>query len=431
MLNLTRPQSIDASFEQMYEYLIPSVEPLCGYPLRLERGIGGAPNLKPTRRPDGSIEYPLPSAKSRHTNWRLIVPSDGASDRECTRIVTRFMYMCNRMAKEIRQSSDLQDYLVRNGAFMWDDLVVSLTHTGGQKYKTLELISTLRETLLFRYEDKPVRVGVLMSWNWHSMSQVLSEAGCRVLSTRKADDIQQALRESKALNWLADGVNSLLLLTPKGRIAGWFSISAIRTPEATPDWSMVPRRYHHMRKLLVGRDVICATSQTGELYLFRKGSVMKWTHEGWRRVSGSGVDRILKDYVPPHAAAVLTDVAVELSMRKRGGLIVVVHNPAEISAGASPGLGSYFREDPLMRITRADFPLILRMASLDGCVIVDSTGAIRNAGVILNLPGAHTAAGEGARSAAASYASTHGLAIKISQDGPISVYEKGVLTRFA
>jgi hypothetical protein len=314
---------------------------------------------------------------------------------------------------------------------MWDDLVVSLTHTGGQKNSTLELIAALRETLLFRYEERAVRVGVLMTWNWHSMSKTLSEAGCRVLTMRKPDDIQRALRESKALNWLADGANSLLLLTPKGRVGGWFSISALRTLEATPEWSMVPRRYHHLRGLLIGKDVICTTSQTGELFLFRKDSVMKWTHEGWRRVSGAGISGILSSYMPEEAASVLTDVVVDMSFRKRGGLIVVVRDPSEISTDASPGLSWYFGEDPLLEITRADFPLIVRMASLDGCLIVDSAGAIRNAGVILNLPGAHTGAGEGARSAAASFASTHGLAIKISQDGPISIYESGVVTRFA
>jgi DNA integrity scanning protein DisA with diadenylate cyclase activity len=158
---------------------------------------------------------------------------------------------------------------------------------------------------------------------------------------------------------------------------------------------------------------------------------MKWTHEGWRRVSGPGIEGLLSAHVPQSVAAVLADVVVEMSLRKRGGLIVVVRDPAEISAGSSPGLSLYFREDPLLEITRADFPLLVRIASLDGCVIIDSTGAMRNAGVILNLPGAHTNAGEGARTAAASYASTHGLAIKISQDGPVSVYERGVLTRFA
>lgn len=194
---------------------------------------------------------------------------------------------------------------------------------------------------------------------------------------------------------------------------------------------MVPRRYHHLHTLLVGRDVICTTTQTGELYLFRKTSVMKWTHEGWRRVSGIGIDSALSRHLPEEAAAVLTDVAVEMSLRKRGGLIAVVPDPAEISSGASAGVGAYFREDPLLQITRADYPLILRMATLDGCLIVDTSGAVRNAGVILKISDAHTGAGEGARSAAASYASTHGLAIQISQDGPLSVYENGVLTRFA
>jgi hypothetical protein len=335
------------------------------------------------------------------------------------------------MAKEVHYSSDIRDTLIRSNIFLWDDLVVSLSHSGGQKYNALELIAALRETLLFRYEEKPVRVGVLMTWNWHSTGKTLAEAGCRILTTRTSDDLQHSLRDSKALNWLADGVNSLLLLTPKGKIAGWFTISALRTAEATADWSMVPRRYHHLRTLLVGRDVVCTTTQTGELFLFRRDSVMKWTHEGWRRVSGPGIEGLLSAHVPQSVAAVLADVVVEMSLRKRGGLLVVVRDPTEISAGSSPGLSAYFREDPLLEITRADFPLLVRMASLDGCMIIDSTGAIRNAGVILNLPGAHTGAGEGARTAAASYASTHGLAIKISQDGPVSVYERGVLTRFA
>lgn len=431
MLTFTRPHSIDDSFEQAYDYLIRTLEPLCGYPLKLEKGTADAAAERPSRRSDGAIQYPLKSAKNRKTFWFLIVPHEGANDRQCTRVVARFMATCNRMAKEVRYSSDIRETLIRTHMSLWDDLVVSLTHAGGQKYNALELIAALRETLLFRYEEKPVRVGVLMTWNWHSTGKTLAEAGCRILTTRSGDDLQHSLRESKALNWLADGVNSLLLLTPNGKIAGWFTISALRTLDATADWSMVPRRYHHLRGLLVGRDVICTTTQTGELFLFRRESVLKWTHEGWRRVSGPGIENVLSAHVPHSVAAVLADVVVEMSLRKNGGLIVVVRDPADISVGSSPGLSSYFREDPLLEITRADFPLIVRMASLDGCMIVDSTGAIRNAGVILNLPGAHTGAGEGARTAAASYASTHGLAIKISQDGPITVYEHGVLTRFA
>jgi hypothetical protein len=136
MLNFTRPHSIDASFEQAYEYLIRTLEPLSGYPLRLERGPRDEVAIRPSRRADGSLQYPLRSARNRKAYWNLVVPPEGAKDRQCTRIVTRFMAMCNRMAKDIRQSSDFRDLLIRSGAFLWDDLIVSLTHTRGQKYTT-------------------------------------------------------------------------------------------------------------------------------------------------------------------------------------------------------------------------------------------------------------------------------------------------------
>src|SRR5689334_3795610 len=151
MLTFTRPHSIDASFEQAYQYLIHLLEPLCGYPLALERAARLAESTqRPSRRDDGSIQYPLRSGKRGKAHWYLIVPADGAGDHQCTRVVTRFMVMCNRMAKDIRQSSDLRDFLIRNGLFLWDDLVMSLTHTGGQKFNALELIAALRATLLFR-----------------------------------------------------------------------------------------------------------------------------------------------------------------------------------------------------------------------------------------------------------------------------------------
>lgn len=147
MLNFTRPQSIDASFEEAYEYLIRTLEPLSGYPLRLERGPRDGGILRPSRRDDGALQYPLRSAKNRKAYWNLVVPPDGARDRQCTRIVARFMAMCNRMAKEVRQPFDFRDLLIRSGGFLWDDLIVSLIHTSGQKYNALELIAALRDAI--------------------------------------------------------------------------------------------------------------------------------------------------------------------------------------------------------------------------------------------------------------------------------------------
>ncbi|MFN3322725.1 MAG: hypothetical protein ACK5AZ_04445 [Bryobacteraceae bacterium] len=430
MLTLSHPHSIDASFEDTYHYLIGMLERLCGYPLTIERDserIAAEPT--PQRLPDGSIRFPLPSSRKGTMHWRLMIPPEAAADKQCTRIVAKFVTGCKRMAGEIKQVSDLKEYLIRNSAFLWDDLVMSLTHQGGQKYNALELLGALRESLLFRYEEKPVRLGVLMTWNWHSTGEVLMGMGCKYLKARRQEDIHEALRTSKALNWLADGEDTLLLVTPAGKIAGLLSVSALAESATGADWGMVPQRFRHLNSLLLGRDIVCTTTEAGELYLFRKESVLKWTHQGWYRVSGPGIVGLLSAHTTPQAAAVLSDVAVEMSFQKRGGLIAIVGNAEDISEGASPGVAAFFSSDPLLEANPDDLPVILRLASLDGALIVDSHGLIRNAGVILRVPGAHTSAGEGARSAAASYASTHGLAIKISQDGPISIYEDGNLVR--
>jgi hypothetical protein len=53
----------------------------------------------------------------------------------------------------------------------------------------------------------------------------------------------------------------------------------------------------------------------------------------------------------------------------------------------------------------------------------------RDAGVILNIPERYTKGEEGARAAATRYGSTFGLGIKVSHDGPITVYEHGVPVR--
>jgi DNA integrity scanning protein DisA with diadenylate cyclase activity len=69
------------------------------------------------------------------------------------------------------------------------------------------------------------------------------------------------------------------------------------------------------------------------------------------------------------------------------------------------------------------------MASIDGCTVIGPDGEVLNAGVILNIPERFTKGEEGARAAATRYGSTFGLGIKVSNDGPITVYEDGAPVR--
>ena len=133
----------------------------------------------------------------------------------------------------------------------------------------------------------------------------------------------------------------------------------------------------------------------------------------------------LVKYVPEEVAAVLSDVVVEMSSLRRGGLFAITLDPASVLGSRAKGLRNILASDPLSQVSEREFLPILRLASLDGCTVIDAAGAVRNAGLIIDIPADYATAGEGARTAAASSVSSHGMAVKISQDGPISVYEAG------
>ena len=69
-------------------------------------------------------------------------------------------------------------------------------------------------------------------------------------------------------------------------------------------------------------------------------------------------------------------------------------------------------------------PLICNAAALDGAVVIDGNGIVRGIGYIFEPQGVHTPA-EGARTRAAMFASKDGVALKLSQDGEMSMFSNG------
>ncbi len=64
------------------------------------------------------------------------------------------------------------------------------------------------------------------------------------------------------------------------------------------------------------------------------------------------------------------------------------------------------------------------LCSVDGALLLRGDGSVIDAGLILNLP-PDASPEEGARTAAAKAASKYGLAVKVSADGPVTVYKEG------
>jgi DNA integrity scanning protein DisA with diadenylate cyclase activity len=65
--------------------------------------------------------------------------------------------------------------------------------------------------------------------------------------------------------------------------------------------------------------------------------------------------------------------------------------------------------------------LVCNAAGLDGAIVVDPAGIVRGIGCIFTASGVQKTT-EGARTKAALFASKVGVALKLSQDGEVSLY---------
>lgn len=428
MLKYSRPGNLSNSLEETYRYLLPYLSRILGSPISLERTSSN--DTTPTsKRDDGSLAIRLPGVRNSQGNNLLILPALAAKDEYCRRITGRFVGMCKRLTEPVKKSWDLKVQLIREEQFLWDNLLLSMIYGGNQKYVALDLVAASRDALHFRYEGRPVDFGYIATWNWYLLRPLLEKAGCKLIDFKKPFDLRQRLKADKATHLLADGANAFFVVRSRGEV-GHLVIFPNSMPSVADDgWELVPARYRRISKILSGRDLVLSNTINGDLLLFNKHCVLKWASGSWYRVSGDILSQRLKNYLPTSAIQRLIEVVVSLSDQRQGGLLVVCCDPTTILSGASQGVTKRFANGHSISIDQISLGTVTKLASIDGALILDSKGTIWNAGVIVKVPEEHTKAGEGARTAAASFSSLSGIAIKVSHDGPISVYESGSLVQ--
>lgn len=135
--------------------------------------------------------------------------------------------------------------------------------------------------------------------------------------------------------------------------------------------------------------------------------------------------------IPRHLARHLTTIALTLRDDQLGALLVVssseamigrlIHNRQEKVSPVEALFSGLFVGRPLCSLSPQ---LVCNAAALDGAVVIDRNGIIREIGCIFETKRVKTSA-EGARTRAAMFASKDGVALKISQDGEMSVFSNG------
>jgi hypothetical protein len=187
-------------------------------------------------------------------------------------------------------------------------------------------------------------------------------------------------------------------------------------------------------------------SQNRETYVFLGGELIALRHkQEWKLFPlNTFMDEILEGVLLLCASdededwlafvVFLGALAMSLRNRRSGGLLVVVPDEDFVEAefnifkDSKSDLDNVYHQFLSGReIGDIDLSLVCNAASIDGACFFDLNRTFISFGNILNI-GNFESESEGARTKAAEFASLHALAIKISEDGTISVYREGKKT---
>ena len=230
-----------------------------------------------------------------------------------------------------------------------------------------------------------------------------------------------------------DGRNSFFLLDKRYQIIG---VLRARSPES---FSIIDRcSLRHVYPLvrdMPGRVWLAYVGLNSDVQvLLSSGLHLQWQNNHWRVRDDTLVASILRAHgCDLETVTALLGLFNALSELRHGALVLIPDGPAQptiVGKIDNSAIAASLRVQ-IQQVSIAD--LISAHAAIgvlasDGLTTISKTGQLLSCGDILDLGGRPTSAvSGGGRSQAARAASAFGLAIKVSEDGPLSIYKNGTL----
>jgi hypothetical protein len=415
-----------------YEQVIQDLSHVTGYPVKLTKAAKRSAKKWPASpESDGDrMRYCLPGPGNRFALARLSFPDEVKNDSFAQKCIERFTGFAERMGRAVKNVDDVKRILVKDEPLLWEDIIVSATYSeSSDKLSVLSIIAASRDFLFMKHEGRPLEQGLLMTWDQSRLREEAETHAYSLLSFSRELNYRDAMKEFKSISQLSDGRNSLLVVNQEGRLKYLLRFHESQSDGEATEWEIVPQRFRHLKNILFNQDLILVVTFHSELVFLNRTGVLKLTGNMWHRITGTPLTYYLKGYLSEENSRRLSEMLVEMSALKIGASILITEKAGPLIDSSRKGVVREFKESSLGNIATVNRQWFLKMAGIDGCTIIGSDGGILNAGVILTLPERFTKGEEGARSAATRYGSTFGLGIKVSADGPMTVYEKGVPQR--
>jgi hypothetical protein len=311
--------------------------------------------------------------------------------------------------------------------------------------RVASVIELLRVAALSSYENRPISTGVLLLGT--------QEDPCRPGAPlpAAAPAYTESLTAIKSFYRLADGVRTVFLANAEGRLLDIIDIERWGNQACRNQTLLVPcaKAFQPHARATLQHGHICAVlspsreikvfAEGGELFTFRSGS--------WHLLDLQAKYRLWAEAVGDEALSMrIFQTALDLADAREGALFAVARDVSgAVSKLVAPGdrldrsladtadaAAAPSRRDLLhllegRSITDLDPNVLAALASLDGAIVVDTSGRLLAAGAILRHPAtAEAEAGglvEGARTTAALAASRYGPVLKVSEDGVITFFD--------
>jgi hypothetical protein len=231
-----------------------------------------------------------------------------------------------------------------------------------------------------------------------------------------------------------DGKNAFYVVDNSRKVLG---ILRLRDPSK---YSIYDRAiYKHLDPILeipAGRMFAASVGNHGSVTVQTRSKLqLRWQHLFWSATDRNLiVDLLLTFGLDALAAESLTSCLMAVSDMRFGALVLVAANEEERPANAGDighsGISSALKQlsrgkkiNDLVKSNEA-----LGILTSDGLTTINRSGTILSAGDIIDLQtNQFEQVSGGGRTQAAISASKFGLAIKVSEDGPITIFKDGVL----
>ena len=295
-------------------------------------------------------------------------------------------------------------------------------------------------SMTLRYEGNPMQHAVLF---FRNPVPIMLKYRKSLVRFRGKISLQQALLGEKWIRSVVDGKRVALVGSKSdgGGIIGLLSVSAI--PDAPKVGTIVPHEpLRILQSALGSADLALVASPSGDLYvLLGSGELFQKSQGRWRYINYANLHAQLEKVVNREIALAALQAAIDISFDGKGALLCLLDKQSEIPALVSDHYKNG-RANSILRACLAGLrltdtqqsALIKAAAATDGATVLTKGGRVLDVACMVQTPAAEVLKRNGfdaaktfpgARSTAAWNASMYGTVIKVSSDGPISIWQYG------